>query len=221
VKDTNVYYSVTKSLSYCSINNSATKVVEGEPYSATITANDGYELKSVTVTMGGSPVTVTNGVINVASVTGNIVITAVAEEATVANVNQIPLSTDASGNPFNNGQGWKTGYRLSGSSGNESAQTGTEVTGFMPYIHGDIVSIEGIIDDGSHVIGMYDENYAKVITIAISNLGTFDGSKITPNLKGATNNGATSDQIPKIRYLRICANTIDNSSVVTITKSNV
>lgn len=83
VLDTNVYYSVTKSLSYCSIDNSATSVIEGEPYSATITANEGYELKSITVTMGGANVTVTNGVINIASVTGDIVITAVAEEVEV------------------------------------------------------------------------------------------------------------------------------------------
>ena len=78
-KDTNTYYSVTKTLTNCTINNSATEVVEGSSYSATITANSGYELKSVTATMGGSAVTVTNGKINIASVTDNIVITAVAE----------------------------------------------------------------------------------------------------------------------------------------------
>lgn len=77
--DNNVYYAVSKTLTYCTINNSTTKVVEGSSYSATITANDGYELKSVTVTMGGANVSVTNGVINIASVTGNIVISAVAE----------------------------------------------------------------------------------------------------------------------------------------------
>ena len=65
VLDTNVYYSVTKNLSYCSINNSATSVIEGEPYSATITANEGYELKSITVTMGGSPVSVSGGSISI------------------------------------------------------------------------------------------------------------------------------------------------------------
>lgn len=84
VLDSNVYYSITKNLTQCSINNSATQIVEGESYSATITANDGYELKSVSVTMGGSAVSVSGGVINIASVTGNIVITAVAEEAVVA-----------------------------------------------------------------------------------------------------------------------------------------
>lgn len=80
VLDNNVYYSITNNLTNCTTNNTALQVVEGESYTATISANSGYELKSVTVTMGGSSVSVTNGVINIASVTGNIVITAVAEE---------------------------------------------------------------------------------------------------------------------------------------------
>lgn len=83
VLDTNVYYSVTNSLTNCTSNNDATQVVEGESYTATITANDGYELKSVSATMGGSAVSVTDGVINIASVTGDIVIIAVAEEKQV------------------------------------------------------------------------------------------------------------------------------------------
>ena len=83
VLDTNVYYTVTNSLTNCTNSNSATSIAKGESYTATITANDGYELKSVAVTMGGSAVTVTNGVINIASVTGDIVITAVAEEVKV------------------------------------------------------------------------------------------------------------------------------------------
>lgn len=79
VLDSNVYCSVTKNLTNCTISNGATSVVKGEGYSATITANDGYDISSVVVTMGGANVSVTNGVINIASVTGNIVITAVAE----------------------------------------------------------------------------------------------------------------------------------------------
>lgn len=80
VLDTNVYCTVTNNLTNCTSSNSAKQVVEGESYSATITANSGYELKSVTVTMDGSPVTVSGGTISIANVTGNIVITAVAEE---------------------------------------------------------------------------------------------------------------------------------------------
>lgn len=77
-------YSIIKNLTNCVISNSATSILEGNSYSATITANSGYELKSVSVTMGGSAVSVSDGVINIASVTGNIVITAVAEEKQAA-----------------------------------------------------------------------------------------------------------------------------------------
>ena len=78
-----VTYSVTNTLSNCTNSNSATIIEKGSAYSATITAKSGYVLDSVTVTMGGSAVAVTNGVINIASVTGDIVITATATEEVV------------------------------------------------------------------------------------------------------------------------------------------
>ncbi len=78
-----VMRSVTNTLTNCKNSNSATTVEEGSSYSATITANSGYVLDSVTVTMGGSAVAVTNGVINIPSVTGDIVITATAVEDVV------------------------------------------------------------------------------------------------------------------------------------------
>lgn len=87
VLDSNVYYSVTNTLTNCTSDNSATQLVEGDSYSATITANDGYELSSVVVTMGGTDVSasaVSGGSISIASVTGDIVITAVAEEKQAA-----------------------------------------------------------------------------------------------------------------------------------------
>lgn len=78
------YVTVTNNLTNCTNSNSATQAVKGESYSATITAVSGYELSSVEVTMGGSPVTVSGGTISIAEVTGNIVITAVAEEKQAA-----------------------------------------------------------------------------------------------------------------------------------------
>ena len=53
----------------------------GGTYNATITAEDGYTLDSITCTMGGVEQTVTGGVINISSVTGDIVITATAISA--------------------------------------------------------------------------------------------------------------------------------------------
>ena len=87
VLDSTVYYSITNSLANCTINNSATEIAEGESYSAAITANDGYELSSVVVTMSGADISssaVSGSNISIASVSGNIVITAVAEEIKAA-----------------------------------------------------------------------------------------------------------------------------------------
>lgn len=77
-------YTITNTLTNATNSNSAASVEEGASYSATITANEGYELGDVTVTMGGTDISasaVSGGTITIASVTGNIVITATATEA--------------------------------------------------------------------------------------------------------------------------------------------
>lgn len=78
-------YTISNELVNVTSNNSAASIAEGSSYTATLTANDGYTLGSVTVTMGGVDVTsdvYADGVINIASVTGNVEITAsaIAEE---------------------------------------------------------------------------------------------------------------------------------------------
>ena len=72
-------YTITKNLTNCTISNSASSIAQNVSYSATISANSGYTLSTVTVTMGGTNITSTaysNGNISISSVTGNIVITA-------------------------------------------------------------------------------------------------------------------------------------------------
>ena len=71
-------YSITNTLTNATNSNEALTVMDGEPYVATITANDGYTLHTVTCKMGGVEQSVTNGTINIASVSGDIVITGVA-----------------------------------------------------------------------------------------------------------------------------------------------
>lgn len=78
-----IVYSVTNNLSHASTNNVAATIREGSVYVATITPDDGYELDTVTITMGGTDVTssvYSNGGINIPSVTGDVVITVVAVE---------------------------------------------------------------------------------------------------------------------------------------------
>lgn len=80
-------YSVTNSLTNCSTDNTAETIGAGESYSATITADNGYSLNSVTVKMGGSDITAfawtlkgsSNGTVSIDTVTGDIVITATAQ----------------------------------------------------------------------------------------------------------------------------------------------
>lgn len=78
-------YSVTNNLTGCSSSNSATQVSEGSAYNATLTVDDEtYSFVSATIMMGSTDITSTawdssTGVISIASVTGAITITVVAE----------------------------------------------------------------------------------------------------------------------------------------------
>lgn len=78
-------FTVTNTLSHVSNSSTITSVVNGGQYLAVLTANEGYTISSVAVTMGGTDVTSTaytsaNGVVYIAEVTGNVVITASATE---------------------------------------------------------------------------------------------------------------------------------------------
>lgn len=57
-------------------------------------------------------------------------------------VNALLSATDSSGIPYNEGTGYKEGYRLN-SSGNESAQSGAYITGFIPCSAGNTLEING------------------------------------------------------------------------------
>ena len=67
--------------------------------------------------------------------------------------NQIPISTDADGNIYNDGKGFKDGHRFN-SSRQEATQTNSFITGFIPIKVGDTVYINGnYIDAGSNIAG--------------------------------------------------------------------
>lgn len=73
-------YTITNNLTHCSNSNTSTSVNENSNYAATITPTESYTLTgaNISITMGGVDITSTaynNGTINIASVTGNIVIT--------------------------------------------------------------------------------------------------------------------------------------------------
>lgn len=80
-------YAILNNLTNVTTNNTASSVAANGSYGATLTAADGCTMKSVVVTMGGADITAsayTDGKINIPSVTGIVIITAVAEGASAA-----------------------------------------------------------------------------------------------------------------------------------------
>lgn len=140
-----VYHSISLSLTHVTSSSSATSVEDGQAYATQLTPDTDFNLDSVTVLMGGIDVTSmaydpTTNAVSIASVTGDIVITAVASKQ-VSYTNLVPTSTDASGNVFNT-VGYKDGSRLN-SSGSEAEGTHMTVTGFIPYTHGQTIRLGG------------------------------------------------------------------------------
>ena len=136
-------------------------------------------------------------------------------------INQIPISTDASGNLFvgTNGEaGYKTGYRLSTSIGNEIEHAGTEVTGYIPVKYGDTLYIRGITISASattEAIVWYDASYAR---LGGSYAGTFFGD-VTGEVKSNVLNSTTLPSgtfTEDVAYIRVAAGEINASSVITV-----
>ena len=77
-----VQYTVAFALTNCSCDCSAGLVEEWDYFETNLTADSGYTLSAVTVTMGGADITETayaDGTVTIEEVTGNVVITAVAK----------------------------------------------------------------------------------------------------------------------------------------------
>lgn len=85
---------ITNVLNSCTTNNSAVSLMEGDPYTATITADSHYTLTgaSVSITMGGVDITASaynNGSISIAEVTGSLVITITAVAVTLVSISAV------------------------------------------------------------------------------------------------------------------------------------
>lgn len=127
-----VYYSITNTLTNVTTSNDAVAAEDGTAYSATITAADGYTMSSVTVKMGGTDITSTaynsdTGVVSIAAVTGDVVITAKATKV-VSYHNLVPTAIDSNGASVP----YTDGLMLS-SSGTTSEDNHFTTTGFIPF----------------------------------------------------------------------------------------
>lgn len=165
--------------------------------------------------MGGSDIsssTVSGNTVNIPSVSGNVVVNAV---AIAAYTNQIPISTDTDGSVFN-GVGYRKGYRLN-SSGSPSSQASTYITGFIPVHSGDTVRFDGMeLKEGSapineQRIAFYDANKAVIAAPYWKDTGTntmsggYLVSMTVPTYSGKT-----------VAFARFGCYWIDSHSIITV-----
>lgn len=123
-------HAITLNLTNATSSNTAATVDEGAAYSTTIAAKAGYNLSGVKVTMGGVDITSTaysGGVVSIASVTGNVVITASAEVQTSYT------------NLFSTSDPDYSVGRLSSSGSVNTSYTGGFVSGFIAAASGDVI----------------------------------------------------------------------------------
>lgn len=139
-------YSVAYNLTNVTSSNTST-AVSGSGYTTALTPDWG--MKSVKVTMGGSDVTSTaynssTGVVSIATVTGDIVITAVGITNLLPKATIGYSSTEIYGNDYTGdgiADGFKKDYRCNSSCA-ETAVNDMCLTGFMPCKPGDIIRIK-------------------------------------------------------------------------------
>ena len=106
-------HTVTLNLTHVSSSNTAAQVEDQGSYTATLTADVDYTIQTVTVTMGGVDISscYANGVVSIPSVTGDVVITAVAAATVYADIelyspNGVTLNKKYSGTNIVDGNGY-------------------------------------------------------------------------------------------------------------------
>ncbi len=153
VEATDVTYTITNNLFNMSSNNNAVSAELRASYTATLTADDGYVMDTVTVTMGGVNVTTdvyAGGVVTIPAVIGDVVITAygkklpAAGELVTVEISEVATETHE-------------GYRKVGSNLTaDSAMTAFKIEGVKA---GDIIQT-AINNASSYIVNYNDLNVA-------------------------------------------------------------
>lgn len=208
---TTTYYSIISNLTNVTSSLVVSSIEANQPYSTTLTANVGT-MTTVKVTMGGTDITSTvydasTGIISIESVTGDVVITAIAENSKPAYTNVL----DAVG---------YTANKRFGSDGTERDNNGSCITGFIPVKAGDYLYLKNIEMkvDGTNYDGgcfHYDSSKAKIMGYY------FKSENIGKLVKERdSNNNITKIWVDSYysdtAYVRLSAANIDSTSIITV-----
>lgn len=186
------YQPITKNLTGCSISNPATQIEYGEAYTAVLAADSGKTITSVVIKMGGVDITATaysagSGAVNIAKVTGAIMITAAASVPTVTYNITRNLTNCSSSNTADNiaeGAAYTTTLAPTGTFKKLGAITvtmgGTDIS--TSAVSGNTITI-------ANVTGNIGITCAAVITNIIDTIG------ISANTRLSTSSGTNKEQV--------------------------
>lgn len=217
-----VTYTITNNLTNVTSSNGARTISDGSPYVATITANNGYELESVVITMGGKDITSTaysNGNINIASVTGNVVITAKAKAVVVYDVtNLVSTSQEQNSTAVYNEVGYKNGiYASESGDGTDSACV---ATGWIPYTWSpdNVIYVRGAsITSASHVRFFGWVNKTSVNSNAYATGANLSNFFTVEEIETGTYYKLTPlNTVPTVEYIRISLIGTGENLIVTV-----
>ena len=136
----------------------------------------------------------------------------------VSYTNQIPISTDASGNIYN-GKGFKENVLVS--AGVEYNHTGKDTTGFIPCVVGSVIRLKNVAFNNEQncrlnfykadktYIGQAAGNSTYILNTSFKGVKDADGYYTQFTITSRTE---TTD----CAFVRITANDIDDSSIITI-----
>lgn len=125
--------------------------------------------------------------------------------------------------------GYMEGYRLSGQTGNETTNEGTDITGFITCGSGVMVYMKNVVapytseNDHHHFIGCYDENKVYIGGYSITLCQELNHDTETGNITSfKTPVGSNTDNYNATAYIRIGAQDINENSIIAIstTESN-
>lgn len=120
-------HAITWNLTGVTSNVTNNLIMDGSSLSVTLTANSGYKVSSVKVTMGGVDITdsvYADGTITIPEVTGNVTVTATAE---------VDLESSVT---------WTVGA-INSNNGTDSYMDSRVVTGYIPVIDDIVISVTG------------------------------------------------------------------------------
>lgn len=214
-------------------SNAIESVLKNSAYTNTIIPKNGYKISSVVVTMGGIDITDTaygNGVINIADVTGDIVITVVTSQlyTNLADPTSEDWYTDSH---------WIQEQGIVIESDNAAYSKNLFISNFIPLVKNDILRFKGVdkealVHGSSPRIWWYDENkayvgYLKLDSKSVGTSAGFPTSVVEDEngvtayeilIRGDTNEQHTyKDTCNKVKYARFSAHYLTTVDDIIVT----